>query len=65
LTNRFPPRSPGADLCTATRTAPAGAGRDEEFVDLVIEACHAACGEEFERNAGHHEHCRVCAEVVP
>jgi hypothetical protein len=38
---------------------------DWGHVRLQLEACAAACracGEECERHAPHHEHCRVCAE---
>jgi uncharacterized membrane protein len=56
-----------ADICDTTRrivirqTAP-----DIRVIRAMIEACSAAClacAEECDRHAGHHEHCRLCAEV--
>ena len=56
-----------ADACEATgrivtrQTAP-----DLAVVRAAIEGCAIACracGEECERHAAHHEHCRVCAET--
>ena len=56
-----------ADTCDATRrivirqTEP-----DLGVVRAVIEACAVACracGDECEKHAAHHEHCRLCAEV--
>jgi uncharacterized membrane protein len=56
-----------ADACTATarivtrQTAP-----DLRLLRAMVEACAAACqacGDECERNAAHHDHCRICAEV--
>jgi hypothetical protein len=56
-----------ADTCEAAgrivirQTAP-----DLRVVRAVIEACAVACrscGEECERHAAHHEHCRLCAET--
>ena len=32
------------------------------IVEACLEACRT-CGEECERHAHHHEHCRVCAEA--
>jgi hypothetical protein len=31
-------------------------------VEACLEACRT-CGEECERHADHHDHCRVCAEA--
>ena len=39
---------------------------DLGVVRAAIEACAAACracGDECERHASHHEHCRICADV--
>jgi hypothetical protein len=56
-----------ADLCETTerivirQTTP-----DLGVVRAVVEACAAAChacGDECERHAAHHEHCRLCAEA--
>jgi hypothetical protein len=56
-----------ADICEATghvvtrQTVP-----HLGVVRATIEACAAACracGEECERHAAHHEHCRLCAEA--
>jgi hypothetical protein len=56
-----------ADVCDATgrillrQTEP-----DLGLIRGVIEACAVACracGDECEKHASHHEHCRICAEV--
>jgi len=56
-----------ADVCDATgrilirQTEP-----DLGVLRAVIEACAVACracGDECEKHASHHEHCRICAEV--
>jgi hypothetical protein len=56
-----------ADACNATarivtrQTAP-----DLRLLRAMVEACAAACqacGDECERHASHHDHCRICAEV--
>jgi hypothetical protein len=56
-----------ADACDATarivirQTAP-----DLGVLRAMVEACAAACqasGDECERHAAHHEHCRICADV--
>jgi hypothetical protein len=56
-----------ADVCAATGTlATRRAGSNEQVIRLMLQACEAACrlcGEECERHAGHHEHCRICAEA--
>jgi hypothetical protein len=55
------------DVCTATvsvtsrRTEP-----DANVIRLLLESCLAACkscGDECERHAAMHEHCRVCEEA--
>ena len=55
-----------ADVCGATvGVASRQAERDASFTTL-LEACAAvckSCGEECERHAQMHEHCRVCAEA--
>jgi hypothetical protein len=55
------------DVCTATGQI---LSRQTDFEPAlarsVVEACAQACrvcGEECERHADHHEHCRVCADV--
>ncbi len=54
-----------ADLCNVTgAVATRRTGSNEEVIRLAIEACVAACrlcGEECERHASDHEHCRICA----
>jgi len=56
-----------ADICTATGTvATRRTGSNEEVIRHMLNACMAACrlcGDECERHAGMHEHCRVCAEA--
>jgi DNA phosphorothioation-dependent restriction protein DptG len=55
-----------ADVCAATGSvATRRTGSNEEIIRLMLQACAAACrlcGEECERHAGHHEHCRLCAQ---
>ena len=55
-----------ADICVASGAlASRRAGSNEQVIRLALEVCAAACrvcGEECERHAGMHEHCRVCAE---
>lgn len=54
-----------ADACGAAgRIATRQTALDVGVLRAVIQACAAACracGEECERHAAHHEHCRVCA----
>lgn len=54
-----------ADVCAATATlAIRRTGSDEEVVRKMFDACITACrlcGEECQRHASHHEHCRICA----
>jgi hypothetical protein len=56
-----------ADVCTATAgvTSRPG-GYHADVTKPLLEACVAickSCGEECERHARMHEHCRVCAEA--
>lgn len=54
-----------ADICAATaRVLSRHTGYDANITRGVIEACVAACrscGDECERHAVEHEHCRICA----
>jgi hypothetical protein len=56
-----------ADVCTATlRVASRQTGYDANVTRPLLGACVAACrscGDECQRHAGMHEHCRVCAEA--
>jgi len=56
-----------ADVCTATlRVASRQTGYDANLTRPLLEACAAACnscGDECQRHAEMHEHCRVCAEA--
>jgi hypothetical protein len=56
-----------ADLCTAVgKIVTRQTEIDLGVVRAAVEACAAAClacGDECERHAGHHEHCRICAAV--
>jgi Domain of Unknown Function (DUF326) len=56
-----------ADVCTATlRVASRQTEYDANLTRPLLEACAAACrscGDECERHAEMHEHCRVCAEA--
>jgi hypothetical protein len=55
------------DVCTATVGVTSRlAEYDADVVRPLLEACLAICkswGDECERHAPHHEHCRVCAEA--
>ena len=55
-----------ADVCIAAgNLASRRTGSNEEVLRTMLEACALAsrvCAEECESHAGHHEHCRVCAE---
>jgi uncharacterized protein DUF326 len=56
-----------ADVCGATgrivtRQTTPGGGVVRPTVEACVVACRA-CREECERHAGHHEHCRICAQV--
>ncbi len=56
-----------ADVCAATaevlsRRTERDAGVTRALLQACIAACRA-CGDECEQHAGHHEHCRICAEA--
>jgi hypothetical protein len=55
------------DVCTATlRVVSRQTEYDANVTRAVLQACVAvckSCGDECERHAGMHEHCRVCAEA--
>jgi hypothetical protein len=55
-----------ADVCAATATlANRRTGSNEEVIRKLLDACITACqlcGEECQRHASKHEHCRICAE---
>jgi uncharacterized membrane protein len=54
-----------ADICTATGSVISRQGEfDARVIAPLLEACAESCkscGDECERHAGMHEHCRVCA----
>ena len=56
-----------ADLCDATgRMVSRQTEPDLGVLRATVEACAAVCrasGDECERHAHHHEHCRICAET--
>ncbi|HEY6498484.1 MAG TPA: four-helix bundle copper-binding protein [Streptosporangiaceae bacterium] len=56
-----------ADICTATaRVLSRPASSDAMVTRPLLEACAAigkTCGDECQRHAHMHEHCRVCAEA--
>lgn len=56
-----------ADVCAATgAVASRRTGSNEEVIRQMLAACETACrlcGDECERHAQMHEHCRVCAEA--
>ena len=56
-----------ADICTATlRVASRQTEYDANVTRSLLEACVTvcrSCGDECERHAEMHEHCRVCAEA--
>jgi hypothetical protein len=56
-----------ADVCATTaRVLSRLTGYDRDLTRAVVQACGQACkasGDECERHAQMHEHCRVCAEV--
>jgi hypothetical protein len=56
-----------ADVCFATGTlGTRRTGSDERIVELMLAACAEAChvcGDECARHSGHHEHCRICADI--
>jgi len=55
-----------ADVCVATGSVSSRrTGGNVELLVPIIQACATACrrcGDECERHASMHEHCRVCAE---
>ncbi len=56
-----------ADMCeTTARVLTRQTGYDRDMTRAVVQACAQACrvsGDECDRHARMHEHCRVCAEV--
>ena len=56
-----------ADICTATlgvtsRQARYDANTTKPLLQACVAICHS-CGDECERHAPHHEHCRVCEQA--
>jgi hypothetical protein len=56
-----------ADICVATGAlASRRTGSNQQILRQMIEVCAAACrtcGDECNRHAAQHEHCRICAEI--
>lgn len=56
-----------ADICDTTgRVLSRHTGYDANITMHVLQACAMACkacGDECEKHAGMHEHCRICAEA--
>lgn len=56
-----------ADVCAATATiGTRRTGSNEEIIRKMLDACITACrlcGDECERHANRHEHCRICADA--
>jgi len=56
-----------ADVCTATLgVVSRQTARDTGVTRALLEACVAvckSCGDECERHAPHHEHCRICEQA--
>jgi len=56
-----------ADLCeTTARVLSRHTGYDANLTRVVLQACATACrscGDECDRHADHHEHCRICAQA--
>jgi hypothetical protein len=56
-----------ADICHATSgVLSRPAEHDPDATRLLLQACVAickSCGDECQRHAPHHEHCRVCTEA--
>lgn len=54
-----------ADVCNITgRLATRRTGSDEEMIRRMLDTCAAACrlcGDECDKHASKHEHCRICA----
>jgi hypothetical protein len=56
-----------AEICDTTakllaRSGGAQVGVTRAMLNACIAACHV-CGRECAKHAGHHQHCRVCAEA--
>jgi hypothetical protein len=52
-----------ADVCTATARVLLRSGAiTETLLDACAQLCRA-CADECARHAGHHEHCRICAQA--
>jgi hypothetical protein len=58
-----------AEICVATGSVLSRhTGYSANLTRAVLEACRTACktcGDECERHARMHEHCRICAEACP
>jgi hypothetical protein len=56
-----------ADVCAATASlGNRRTGSNEDVIRKMLDACVTACcvwGEECERHASQHEHCKICAEA--
>ena len=55
-----------ADVCATTGAVLSRPGSDVSITEALLEACRAACqtcGDECQRHASMHEHCRVCADA--
>lgn len=56
-----------ADVCHATGAlASRRTGSNEQLLRTMLDACAMACrlcGEECQRHAQQHEHCRICADA--
>lgn len=56
-----------ADICGISGTmASRHTGSNPQVLSLVLDACRTACricAEECSKHAGHHKHCRICAET--
>ncbi|PYF97313.1 protein of unknown function [Georgenia satyanarayanai] len=56
-----------ADICdTTARVLSRHTGYDANLTRAMLQACIQACrscGDECAAHAGHHEHCRICAEA--
>lgn len=56
-----------ADLCALTATlATRRTGSNDQVLRQALELCADACrycADECRRHAGHHAHCRICAEI--
>lgn len=56
-----------SDVCTAAAAVSTRrTGSNEEVIKAMLDVCATACrrcGDECERHASMHEHCRICAET--